>query len=229
VEPLGFGYRQPEFCGVTLSDAADVAFSSNVLSSEPAIYVGHSAGAMLALELATCNPQALGVALVNGILDDLSDVMQRPLRYAWRHPFKSSQLALLLVYLIAKFPEALLRLLERGGSITAAGWPLIARPRLLSNECLSLLVRSNRCPGAWRHLRANRLYDLVGRANDVKVPVLAICGRRDPLATHPTRSRFLAACTTQVRTVLLDTGHHSPLEAPAHVAHALVLFANSVE
>ena len=229
IEPLGFGYREPSACNVTLSDAAEAAYTSGALTDEPAIYAGHSAGAMEAIELAKRNPNAIGLVLVNGTLDDLSDAIRRPLKYAWRHPHKVTQLASLVVYLTAKFPEFVLRKFERPGAITAVGWPLIARPRKLSGESLSLLVRRNRCPGAWRHLRTNRHYNLAAQAPELTVPVLAICGKRDPLATRPHRSRFLKACTASVDTVLLDTGHHCPIEAPEEVAAALIEFAKTIE
>jgi pimeloyl-ACP methyl ester carboxylesterase len=61
------------------------------------------------------------------------------------------------------------------------------------------------------------------------VPILAICGKRDPLATRPHRSRFLKACTVPVDTKLLDTGHHCPIEAPEEVAKALIEFAKTVK
>ncbi len=229
LELPGSGYRHPADSRVSVTKAAETLIESQILPDGPIVYVGHSAGGMQAIEAAKLDDRAVGVVLLNAVLDHVSDVIHQPWRHAWRHPVKAVSLASLLVFLKAPGPEWLVRRYERPRHpLTLTFWPMIARPWRLSAEDLRCLMRHGRCPGAWKALIHNRHYDLASHASEVKVPMLVVCGKRDPLGTKPHQSRFLAACEARTDVLEIDCGHCSTLEAPEEVAQALMAFVTSL-
>lgn len=230
LEPRGAGWRDPRHCEVVVAEAAAHVAASGHINHPEVIYVGHSAGAMTAMELALASPDsAVGVVMINGVLDDTSRLLRRPMHFGLRHPRRALDFIRLLAYLVGWMPEFTLKRLERPGHwMTSFFRPMIAHPRQLSAEALAGLVRYNRCKGAIRYLRANRHYDLVAQAARVTVPVLAICGDSDPLATSPDESEFLRSFGGPVSVTTMATGHCSQLEAPHQVADAMVRFGRAV-
>ena len=232
LEAPGFGHRHPKESGVTLSEAADLVMKSGKLPEGPTIYVGHSAGAMEAIELTLRDPNARGLVMVNGTLDELSALIDKPLRRVWRFPRKAYFMAGLLVYLTGWLPEFVLRRLQRPRHLlTRLLRPMVAYPYKLSDRALHALVRHNRHRSAWRHFCANRHYDLAAQADKVKVPVLIIHGQHDPLATPSEKSTFvmrLQARGVPVSIDSFDAGHCLPVELPEAVAAAIIGFEEEI-
>jgi pimeloyl-ACP methyl ester carboxylesterase len=232
LEPPGFGHRDPDEEGVALAHAADQVTRYGFINyNRPTIYVGHSAGAIEAIELACRNRNTIGIVVVNGLLDELANVIRRPLRYIWRYPVKAWCMSGLLLYMSGRLPKFLLRRLERPGHmLTRLLWPLIARPGKLNQETLRLLVHHNRCPSALQHLLANRNYDWSSLADKVTVPLLAIYGTRDPIDTPPDKSEFLRKCheTGRATAVPVKAGHCAQLEEPQLTAGLLVNFCDEL-
>jgi pimeloyl-ACP methyl ester carboxylesterase len=224
IEAPGHGYADPAGCGMSLQMSAQGVLNSGHVT-RPAIYVGQSGGGMLALELAHQDNRTMGVVLVNGLLDDISDLIHRPLRRGWRHPIKAYRLLGLLAYLTLWLPEFVLCRLECPGHwMGRSAKPLIKRPQDLSAPRLHLLVRHNRSRGAWRLLWANRHYDLPSQAGRLKQPLLVLTGLSDPLTTGIAASRFLQSCQVPVTVQEVDAGHCLQLEQPEVVATYLSRF-----
>jgi len=232
LEAPGFGPRHPKESGVSLGEAADVVMASGKLPGRPAIYVGHSAGAMEAIELAVRDLLAKGSVVVNGKLDEVSMLIDKPPRRAWRFPRKAYFMAALLVYLTGWLPKFVLRSLEKPGHpLTRLLRPMVAQPDKLSDRGLQVLVRHNRHRSAWRHFRANRHYDLLARADNIKVPVLVIHGEHDPLATSPGCSAFVRRLQDRgipVEVIAFNAGHCLPVELPEAVAAATIGFGEEL-
>lgn len=228
VEPPGFGYCDPKAASYTLQEAAELILDSpEVLRGRRLVYVGHSAGFMVAAELAATDRRAIGLVSVNGLLDGLAEVLNNP-RQAWRHPIKSLCLAGLLVYMCGWLPRFVQRILKKPGHpLTLMFWPLVARPRKLSKQALEALVDHNRCPSARAHLLFNRRYKYQCQAEALNVPLTVIYGQRDPLATPPEESDFLRKyCERHTANIVpSDTAHCTPVEAPHDVVVQLLRFA----
>lgn len=232
IEAPGFGYRDPRKKCVALSIAANEIVSSGKLPEGPIICVGHSAGAMMALELAKSTRHVMGIVTVNGILDDVARGIDRPFWWAWRYPRKAYFMAGLLIYLTARLPEFVLRRLEKPGHLLGLlFWPMIAKPWKLSARARHVLVRYNRCASAWPLLRANRHYDLPAQAELVTVPVHVLHGTHDPLATSPDKSPFLKrlrAREVPVSIAPINAGHCAPVERPEVVASEIIGFGKEL-
>jgi pimeloyl-ACP methyl ester carboxylesterase len=225
VDPLGFGYRNPRDHGVSLTDAADHLLKSEKLPDRPRIYVGHSAGALEAVELALADPKAVGLVMVNGLLDEISKVFNHPLRYMWRYPRKTLYIVNLLIYIHGWMPEFILRRMQQPGHpLTRLFRLVVAKPGELSSKALQTLVRDNRCPSALSQLLANRHYDMVSQAGKIGVPLLTVTGSQDRLTTPAFRSKFLKACPDHPKVVTWDAGHCIPAEMPLELAEELTKF-----
>lgn len=231
LEPPGFGYRRPRDT-YTLANAAKLVCTEEYLALDrPIIYVGHSAGAMMALELAKADPRTIGLVFVNGLMDSASDIIHRPFRSSLRHPRIAWRLGTLVLGIILPLPPVAVDFANRHyRTFRWAFWPLVARPGRMPRVHFQLLFEANRCPGALRALRTNRHYDLPSHAPDIQWPFLAIVGRRDPLTTKPHRSRFLLALPVDGYELrVLEAGHVTPIETTHEVVAALLKFAQRLQ
>jgi pimeloyl-ACP methyl ester carboxylesterase len=160
---------------------------------EPAVIVGHSYGAVVALEYARRHPaRVAGLALVEapippGRLAEIGDFAARGADEMLR-----------------SLPPALAGAVERGGRAAAK---LLDQLRFLAEES-SLL----------RDLAAQETYDLDGLAS-LRVPTLCIYGESS--SCRPAGER-LAKAIPGAQLVILKGGHFLPVEAPAAVTDELV-------
>lgn len=183
--------------------AAVVSFMAE-LGLYQAVFVGHSLGGAIALQLAADFPQHVaGLGLISSaayfnvpadLLDGLSN--------AYTYP-------------------ATLRFLQQRSFTAAASAELIGRSAATLRAARASVLR-----GDWK---ACAHFDLRERVGQIRGPAYIACGMEDQL-TPPSCSRFLAGqIPSSALEILPDAGHMAILERPKQLASGLVKFLTQVD
>lgn len=183
--------------------AAVVSFLAE-LGLFQAVFVGHSLGGAVALQLAVDFPQHVaGLGLISsGAYFNLPAGLLEQLSNAYSYP-------------------AGLQALQSRSFATAASQSLFER----SASALSSARPSVVC-GDWK---ACARFDLRERVGQIQAPAYIACGQEDQL-TPPELSRYLAAQLPSARLELLpDAGHMAILEQPQRLASGLAQFLEAVD
>ena len=193
----GFGESEAPPSGYAVADGADdVAALVNAMDLEHYVLVGHSMGGKIALALAARQP----AGLASLILLAPSPPTPEPMDDAERE-------RLLCGHTDRAEAESTVH------KITVRPLPL----RLFEQAVEDSLRSSRVAWGAW--LRHGSRQDFSARMPRVVVPVLVASGGSDPVVPASLLQREVLARLPGARmTMLPETGHLSPLEAPAAVA-----------
>ncbi|MEM8823526.1 MAG: alpha/beta fold hydrolase BchO [Pseudomonadota bacterium] len=191
--------------------AEDIATLCKTLDLEPALIIGHSAGAALALRLAQDNP--IPVITLNGAFQMFDGLA------GWLFPVMAKALALNpftpFLFTAGGTPARTRRLIESTGSrIDADG--LAHYHRLISDRA--------HVSGALSMMANWSLERLVRAAPGIDAPVLLLAGGRDEAVPTSVSKDMADRLPNATLEVMPDLGHLMHEEAPTDVAQAFGTF-----
>lgn len=181
--------------------------------------VGHSLGAVIALELAVAAPgRVWSVALVSPTGASAMQAARHPVRGLVRLPaFTLLQAGFAVAGGIV---PAVLRAAAGVGALPAIAGPVFAHPGRVDRSVLRAFVQETR-PRAFLAAAREAARYRRDRWSDVRCPVVLIAGLQDAFARR-TDARALRAVVPQTRRVIVpDCGHFAHVEHPDVVARAL--------
>lgn len=196
------GAPVPDIAGLGDWIAAAIAASGAASAS----VVGHSMGALAALDAAARHPDAvrslalLGVAAKMPVHPELLDAADAndhkaiELIAGWGHGARA----------------------QRGGNIASGIWLIQAGTRLLERAEPGVLANDLRASDAYR--------DALERAADVACRTLCLLGGQDRMTPVKAAAPLVAALPDVAQTVLPDAGHMMMVEAPGATLDALAGF-----
>jgi len=198
--------------GWTMWDMArDAAALVEHLGAPDAVFAGLSQGGMAFLRLALERPEIVRALVLMDTSADPEDQSARPhyeqLTEGMRHGDEATRSALMDTVLTIMFGPA---------------WRA-REPEAMAAEKVHMLGhdRQGQYLAAWAVFERDDISDRLG---DIAAPTLVLCGTEDA-ATAPEHSRALAERIPGAELVWVEgAGHHSPVEEPAAVTHALEAF-----
>lgn len=225
----GAGSHQAKTIGATRIEQYAKALWAIVeeLGWHRVILVGHSVGALTAVEMAASDASGLCQALVlpNGGVVSVSRMMAAPVCVGLHHPAK------LLAFVVIAAAGALPIPLALRSAVARSNWwskymlRWIAGPGLYMNQSRRRAVLEY-VPdrGLGRALIANRHYwsRLERLAPSIEIPVALLAGDRDPIASPSETLELKNYFKLGTMETCEDAGHCIPLEAPEVVVAAVL-------
>lgn len=231
VDIPGFGESQGTADGLAMASVGRVILDAlDQWSVREAVFVGHSMGSLLGLDIAAKGGRAAaGVVVMSGPLVNVLTIYHDPFGALQHEPLATMSYGLQLLAAGVPWPRPLIRLALRNQVLRSVLLQrFVASPALLSDPVLDALSLSIGGTAAWQAARNGIGYDYEEEYRKITAPVAIVRGSADGLIGRSDLAQFADLVEVVDEIVVEGAAHWMSYEDPIVTAEALNLAIESI-